>query len=227
MRWSRFRSTHVSLAVASVLLLLAVIGWLVSGDGARLRVGRLTAPAAPVVALPPTSSTPPDPGPPAPEGPGASMPHVAAVPVERFAIESGPFPSSSTADRFEAELNRLGHATVRFRKEDATRLFVVTATGFTSSDEARQLARELGRGTVLERAGIMEVVIGQHPSLGEAVAVARPLRARGLEVRVSEAVAPSVVYHVRYGQFDRRGDAQAFRESLALRGIHGRVVKVR
>jgi hypothetical protein len=59
------------------------------------------------------------------------------------------------------------------------------------------------------------------------VAAARPLRARGFEVRVSEALAPSGEYHLRYGQFTRRADAQAYREALARRGIASRVVKVR
>jgi hypothetical protein len=116
---------------------------------------------------------------------------------------------------------------VRFRKEDTTRLYVVTATGFFSTDEARQAVRELGRGTVVEEAGIVEVILGRHPSLAEAVAAARPLRARGFEVRVNEALAPGTQYHIRYGQFSRRADAQAYREALAQRGIRSRVVKVR
>jgi hypothetical protein len=116
---------------------------------------------------------------------------------------------------------------VRFRKEDTTRLFVITATGFASSDEARQAARELGRGTVVEEAGVTEIVLGRHRSLAEAVAAARPLRARGFEVRVNEALTTSGQYHIRYGQFARRADAQAYREALARRGIRSRVVKVR
>jgi hypothetical protein len=116
---------------------------------------------------------------------------------------------------------------VRFRREDTVRLFVVTATGFASPDEARQAARELGRGTVVEEAGVAGVVLGRHPSLAEAVAAARPLRARGLEVRVDEALAPSGQYQLRYGQFARHVDAQAYREALARRGIRSRVVKVR
>ena len=151
----------------------------------------------------------------------------AGPPPERFALESGPFPAGEGADRLEAELNRLGHATVRFRKEDTARLFVVTATGFASTEEARQAVREIGRGTVVEEAGNPEVILGRHPSLAAAVAAARPLRARGFEVRVSEALAPSGQYHIRYGQFARRADAQAYREALARRGIVSRVVKVR
>jgi hypothetical protein len=171
--------------------------------------GRLAEPLTP-----PAGGMPLDPRPP-------------ATPPERYTLESGPFTPGDTADRVEAEVNRLGHATVRFRKEDTTRLYVVTATGFFSTDEARQAVRELGRGTVVEEAGIVEVILGRHPSLAEAVAAARPLRARGFEVRVNEALAPGTQYHIRYGQFARRADAQAYREALAQRGIRSRVVKVR
>jgi hypothetical protein len=80
---------------------------------------------------------------------------------------------------------------------------------------------------VVEDAGVAEIVLGRHPSLAEAVAAARPIRARGFEVRVREALAPSFVYHVRYGQFARHADAQAYREALAHRGIQSRVVKLR
>jgi hypothetical protein len=150
------------------------------------------------------------------------------VPVpERYALESGPFPLGEATDRLEAELNRLGHSTVRFRKEDTTQVYVVTATGFASVDEARQAARDLGRGTVVDEAGVPEVVLGRHPSMAAAVAAARPVRSRGFEVRVSEALAPNGQYHIRFGQFVRRADAQAYRDALARRGIVSRVVKVR
>ena len=239
MRWLISRYTHVPLAAASVVVLAAVIAWLLVD---RLAVPwprwrGLATPSPSVVAVPaapgpgegaaPTERAP---GPGQSETPASEAPAVPRPPVptpERFTLESGPFPAGEAADRLEAELNRLGHATIRFRKEDTARLFVVTATGFASADEARQAVREIGRGTVVEEAGNPEVILGRHPSLAAAVAAARPLRARGFEVRVSEALAPSGQYHIRYGQFARRADAQAYREALARRGIVSRVVKVR
>ena len=230
------RYTHVPLAAASVVLLAAVIAWLLVDRlvGPWPRWRGLSLPAPSVVAVPaaPESS---DGVPPAGRAPGPGEPKPAPGPLarppaptpERWALESGPFPAGETADRLEAELNRLGHATVRFRKEDTATLFVVTATGFASADEARQAVREIGRGTIVEEAGTSEVILGRHASLAAAVAAARPLRARGFEVRVSEALAPSGQYHLRYGQFTRRADAQAYREALARRGIASRVVKVR
>ncbi|HEX2500650.1 MAG TPA: SPOR domain-containing protein [Methylomirabilota bacterium] len=235
MRWLISRYTHVPLAAASVVVLAAVILWLLAYrlGGPLPRWLGLSPPSPSVVAIPSgESAVPPEraPGPGQHETPPPGAPVVRSLPapsLERYALESGPFPPGEAADRLEGELNRLGHATVRFRKEDTMRLFVVTATGFASSDEARQAVRELGRGAVVEEAGIPEVVLGRHPSLAAAVAAARPLRARGFEVRVSEALAPSGQYHLRYGQFARRADAQAYREALARRGIVSRVVKVR
>ena len=238
MRWLISRYTHVPLAAASVVVLAVVIGWLLldrlGGPWPQWR-GFATPPPS-VVAIPPGPETgdratsterTPEAGRPAP-APGVPVtPRFPPQAAELYALESGPFAPGEAADRLEGELNRLGHATVRFRREDTARLFVVTATGFASSDEARQAVREIGRGTVVEEGGIPEVVLGRHASLAAAVAAARPLRARGFEVRVSEALVPSGQYHIRYGQFARRADAQAYREALARRGIVSRVVKVR
>jgi hypothetical protein len=232
------RYTHVPLAAASVVVLAAVIVWLLMDRMGTPwpRWPRLATPTPSVVAIPAVpdgaggatpSAVTPGPGPAGVAAPSAAVVPSPPAPADRFALESGPFVPGQAADRLEGELNRLGHSTVRFRKEDTARIFVVTATGFASPDEARQAARELGRGTVVEEAGMAEIVLGRHPSLAEAVAVARPLRARGFEVRVNEALVPSGQYHIRYGQFARRADAQAYREALARRGIESRVVKVR
>jgi SPOR domain len=231
------RYTHVPLAAASVIVLALVIAWLLfdrlGGPWPQWRGFSIPTPSVVAVPAIPDSGGGASPAERAPESfpPMASNappePRPPAPALERYALESGPFTPGDAADRVEGEVNRLGHATVRFRKEDTTRLFVVTATGFLSSDEARQAVRELGHGTVVEEAGIAEVIVGRHPSLAEAVAAARPLRARGFEVRVNEALAPGSQYHIRYGQFARRADAQAYREALAQRGIRSRVVKVR
>lgn len=232
MRWLISRYTHVPLAAASVVLLAAVIAWLLV-DRPWPRWRGLSSPPPAVVAVPAVpdaaDGVPSEraPGPGQPEPPPAPVARPPAPTPERWVLESGPFLAGEPMDKLEAELNRLGHATVRFRKEDTATLFVVTATGFASADEARQAVREIGRGTIVEEAGASEVILGRHASLAAAVAAARPLRARGFEVRVSEALAPSGQYHLRYGQFTRRADAQAYREALARRGIASRVVKVR
>ena len=239
MRWLISRYTHVPLAAASVVVLAVLITWLLADRlaGPWPRWRGLAAPPPSVVAVPATSEAP-DRAASVERGPRSGQvdmavasisltPRPPALPPERYALESGPFPAGEAVDRLEGELNRLGHSTIRFRKEDTAQVFVVTATGFATVDEARQAARDLGRGTVVEEGGVPEVVLGRHPSLAAAVAAARPIRARGFEVRVNEALAPNGQYHIRYGQFVRRADAQAYREALARRGIVSRVVKVR
>ena len=232
------RYTHVPLAVASVVLLLAAITWLLvrrmEGWDSPWSLG---APAPGVVTLP---ATPPDAAPVVPDrrrtpsgrspaarpastrDPGGRVPGA----VERYVLESGPYASPDGADEVEDRLSRLGHATVRFRKQDDHRLYVVTLSGFASREEATEATRLLGRGTVVDGAEPAEVVVSRLPSLGDAVAAARPLRARGFEVHVTEALAPTVIYHLRYGRFEKRADAQALHDELVRSGIRSRVVLV-
>ncbi len=224
MRWLRARYTHVPLAALSLVGLAGVIAGLLVHrfEGLSWPFAR---PSPSVVAIPAdgTGAAADQPA----DQAGSVSPVPLPAPAAEYALESGPLASRDAADRIEAELNRLGHVTVRFLREDTTRLFVVAATGFESADEARRAARELGRGTVVEDAGGIALVLGRHASLADAVAAARPLRARGFEVRVSEALASNALYHIRYGQFARLADAEAYREALERRGIRSRIVKVR
>lgn len=226
------RYAHVPLAVVSLALLLGVIGWLLAD---RLDLLSPTAPPAPPV-VPLAAPAPAEPAarPEAAAGPGArpDAPPPAAPPAPppartRYALESGPFQSAASADRFEDRVSELGHATVRFRSQDTARLYVVAATGFASAGDAEQAARQLGRGTVAEIDGEVELVLERLPSLGDAIAATRLLRAQGLDVRVREAVTPVARYVVRYGQFASRADAEALGRELARQGITSRVVKVR
>jgi hypothetical protein len=215
--------THVPLALASILVLVLVIAWLLSRQ-----VDGLWRVAPPSVAVVPITGPPPDdatPRAPTPLGPGALPP--TRSPGPRFALESGPFTSPEEADRLEERLNHRGHTTVRFRKQEVTRLYVVSLSGFASADEAARIARQLGRGVVASTESGAEVLIERLLSLGEAVAAARPLRDQGWPVRVSEGLSPTVIYHVRYGQFDSRAEAEVLGRELARDGIRGQVVKVR
>lgn len=236
------RYTHVRLMAVSALLLLAIIAWLLAsgGNGLLDPLLRLTAPVAPIVALPPTAPATAPASLAAMPGPKPAAPVEAPVrrslrepssrtsaAGDRYVLESGPLTTPEVADRLEDELNRRGHVTVRFRKQDVTRFYLVAATGFASTEEAKRAVTQIGRGVVVEAAGAAEVLVDRLPSLGEAIAAARPLRARDFEVRVSEAVSPTVVYHIRYGQFGTRAQAQAFSEDLARTGIKSRVVKIR
>ncbi|HEV8307378.1 MAG TPA: SPOR domain-containing protein [Methylomirabilota bacterium] len=241
------RYTHVPLGVVSMLLIVVIIAWLLERrvDGVWDPALRIAAPvraavtiapmpprapeaaAAPVEAPPERATAPAE----APVSPSASMPAPVEVtapapPAERYALESGPFTSAEAADRIEDQLNHLGYATVRFRKQQVRRHYVVAATGFPSLREARRAAAELGRGTVLEADDGLEVQVDTFPTLHEAIAAARALRGRGFEIRLDEDLSPTVIYHVRYGQFQSQAAAHARGEALALFGLTSRVVKV-
>ena len=213
------RSTCATLAIVSLLLLFVSIAWLLAPrmDGVTpVSPVMLTELAGPVEAAAARS-----------QRDSSARARGSTGAPEKYVLESGPFTSLEAADRLEDQLNHLGYATTRFRKQDVTRLYVVTATGFASPEEAEHAARQLGRGAVVKAGGAAEVRVDRLPSLGEAIAVARPLRARGIEVRVSEGVSPTVIYHVRYGRFAKPADAEALSRDLARSGVRSRVVKIR
>jgi cell division protein FtsN len=242
----------VPLGLVSVLLVVAVIAWLLerqvdgvwdpalriagpvpvavtiipvpSGADAAVRDTPAAVPEPPPAPAEPPVRTP-EPPPPLVEPPAVAPP--AEPPAERFVLESGPFMASDTADRVEDQLNRLGFATVRFRKQEVRRLYVVAVVGFPSARDARRAAAELGRGPVVETEDGMEVQLDRLASLHEAIAVARAVRARGFEVRIEQDLSPAVIYHLRYGQFGSQAEAGARSDELALFGLSSRVVKVR
>jgi hypothetical protein len=189
--------------------------------------------ATPVVTIAPQPVPASPEGAAPPTGPGGTPLRVPREstrrpgPAERYVLESGPFASPEAADRVEDELNRRGHATVRFRKPDAPQLHTVSLTGFLSIEEARRAATQVGRGTPVQTATGPEVLLDRLPILGMAIAAARDLRAQGHKVRVSEAPSPALLYHVRYGSFPDSRPAEAVRDELARDGIKSRVVRVR
>jgi SPOR domain len=242
------RYAHVPLGLVSVLLVVVLIAWLLERrvDGvweAALRIAgpvpvavTLAAPlplASPVAAssdVPPAADVlvlPAEPPPVPAPAPVAVAPPLAGPAGERYVLESGPFLSAEAADRVEDQLNHLGYPTVRFRKQEVRRLYVVRAVGLASVGEAQRAADELGRGLVVEGEGGVELIVERLATLGEAIVAARPVRARGFEVRIDDAASPVVIYHVRYGQFASQGVAEARGEELALFGLVSRVVKTK
>ena len=241
------RYAHVPLGGVILLLIVVVIAWLLERrvDGVWDPALRIAVPVPPAVTIAPSPSevgpavaatheastlpvtlgTEPDPIPRV-EEPVRAAAVAPAEPAPQYVLESGPFTSSVVADRLEDQLSRLGYPTIRFRKQEVMRLYVVVATGFDSTQKARRAAAELGRGSVVEVDGAAQVLLDRATSLGEAIAVARPVRARGYEVRVEEKMAPAVIYHIRYGQFDTQAESEARREALAPLGVQSRVVKV-
>ena len=247
------RYAHVPLGLVSVLLVVSLIAWLLERtvDGVwdpALRIAT-PLPAAVTITIPPGPATlanaavpegpplatlpepPVVPAPllaaPEPPAPLAEPPAPPPPPVERYVLESGPFTSSEAADRIEDQLNRLGFSTVRFRKHEMRRLYVVAAIGFPSAREARRAAGDLGRGSVVEGEDGVELLVDRLASLHEAIASGRALRARGFDVRLEEDLSPAVIYHLRYGQFASQAAADTRSGELALFGLASRTVKVR
>ncbi len=239
------RYAHVPVGLVSMLLVIVLIAWLLERrvDGVWEAALRMAAPvpvAVTLAAVPPSVAAA-SPAPPAdpPLAPAASAPAPApvappspappAVPAdpERYVLESGPFLTADAADRVEDQLNHLGYATVRFRKQEVRRLYAVIATGFAGVRDAERAAVDLGRGAVVDGADGVELVVDRAATLGDAIAAARPVRARGLEVRIEAGPRPVVIYHVRYGQFSTQAAAEARGEELALFGLVSRVVKIR
>jgi cell division protein FtsN len=244
------RYTHVPLGVVSVLLVVAIIAWLLERrvDGVWDPALRMAAPVPVAVTLaavpspapgaaeatpawpaePAAPVTPPPPADPPPVATPASPPApVVPPPAERYALESGPFLSAEAADRVEDQLNHLGYPTVRFRTQEVRPVYVVTVTGFASTRDARRVQAEIGRGTVVSGEDGVELQVDRLTALGEAIAAARPVRARGYDVRVDEDLRLTVIYHVRYGQFVTQAAAEARGEELALFGLPSRAVKIR
>ena len=232
------RYAHVPLGLVCLFALVALILWLLEqrvdapwGSTALTQAPHQT--AVPIPAGSPDASGAPaaDSTPDAPSSaPASAPPAVPTGPVladgERYALESGPFTSPESADAREEELNRLGFATIRFRKQDLSRFYVVAASGFASTEVARRVADEVG-GAVVAGADGPELVLPRFPSLREAVAAARMLKTRGAEPRVIEEASPTVIYHIRYGQFTSQAAARSRSEELARLRLENRVVKVR
>ncbi|MGH7318964.1 MAG: SPOR domain-containing protein [Candidatus Rokuibacteriota bacterium] len=228
------RYAHVPLGIVSLLLVVAIIAWLLERrvDGIWEPALLIAAPIPPVVSIASPGLSRSDP--PVPdsarglrEPTATSPPPGYAARTERYALESGPFRSAETADQREDELNRLGFATIRFRKQDVTRLYVIAATGFATVPDAERATVELGGGTVAQADHGTEVVLHRVASLHEAVAAARSLRDRGFEARVGEEASPTVIYHIRYGQFTNQAAAHARSQEMAQLGLSNRVLKVR
>jgi hypothetical protein len=246
------RYAHVPLGLVSMLLIVSIIAWLLERrvDGVwdpALRIANpvpvavtiTPVPAGADAAVPEPPPVPPSvpeslplapPGPTSPasdRGSGAPSPTAGESPAERYVLESGPFTSAETADRIEDQLNRLGFSTVRFRKQQVRRLYVVTVVGLASVRDARRAAAELGRGSIVETDDGIELVVDRLPALSDAIAASRAMRARGFDVRADEDWSPAVIYHLRYGQFGSQAAAHTRSEELGLFGLASRIVKIR
>lgn len=174
----------------------------------------------------PVQSAAPQPGR-APAAPDASTaPARRASPTPRYALEVGPFLAAEAADQMEDLLNRLGYATIRFRTREVTRHYRVSLEGYDSVETAKRVVADLGRGRVVQTpGGGAHVEVTKAASLKEAVAAGRALQRQGYQPRIVSTESPTVIYHVRYGQFVSESEARTRGRELELFGIESRVVR--
>ncbi|MBI2460034.1 MAG: hypothetical protein HYV61_00625 [Candidatus Rokubacteria bacterium] len=226
-RVRRYADVALGLAVVALLVLLVVAGLGRRLDGVfRPSPPRVLLPAPAEVAVPPQAPTPATgpatDRPAAPGGPPAEGDASAA----RYALEAGPFLAAEAADRMEELLNRLGYATIRFRKQEVTRHYRVTVEGLDSLDGAKRVVAALGRGTIVEApGGGGHVEVTKAASLREAVVAGRALKERGYEIRIVSTESPTTIYHVRYGQFLSEDEARGRGRELEHLGVESRVVR--
>jgi len=223
-RVRRYADLPLAIGVVTLLVLLvvALLGHRLEGVWGSSRP-RGIAPAA--IEIPSLAATPTPP--PAPEPPARPEAQARpAAPALRYALEAGPFLAAEAADQMEELLHSLGYATIRFRAQDVTRHYRVILEGFDSAEAARRAVAELGRGTLTETpAGQVQIEVTTAASLKEAIAAGRALRQRGYEARIVSTESPTVIYHLRYGQFLSESEARARGRELERLGIEGRVVR--
>jgi len=226
-RVRRYADLSLGLAVVTLLVLLTA-----AGLGRRLDGVFGPSPPRAVLSVPAEVAAPPEAPTPA-TGPAANRAAAPGGPpaegdasAARYAMEAGPFLAAEAADRMEELLNRLGYATIRFRKQEVTRHYRVTVEGLDSLEGAQRVVAALGRGTVVEApGGGVHVEVTKAASLREAVVAGRALKARGLEIRIVSTESPTTIYHVRYGQFLSEDEARGRGRELEQLGVESRVVR--
>jgi succinoglycan biosynthesis transport protein ExoP len=165
-----------------------------------------------------------------PAGGATGRPRV--EPVQRFAVEFGPFATAAEAERVERALSEAGHPTVRFRRRSGGNLFAVVVERLPARRDAEQLAaalaeQGLGEAAVVGSDDAPAVRVGEPLPLRAAVQLAEQLRARGHLVRLAAQPGEAAAFIVRHGNFDSRREAEERAADLARLGFPNHVVRVR
>jgi capsular exopolysaccharide synthesis family protein len=159
----------------------------------------------------------------------------AAVPPEesaRYAVEVGPFASTTDAERMERSLNEAGRQTVRFRQEAGTAVYAALLEGLADERQAQALVAQLrdegfADVTLVGGRPPLAVRVGDVQLLRGAVQIAERLRALGHHVRLASQPGDAVSYVIRHGSFTSRGEAEEQVAELARQGLSVHVVRVR
>ncbi|MBI4636045.1 MAG: hypothetical protein HY727_06805, partial [Candidatus Rokubacteria bacterium] len=184
----------------------------------------------------PAAQAPPRVAPPTPERPAPGKDTAAAsAPVPdpaRFAVELGPFPVASAAERVERQLNEAGFQTVRFRQQSADAVYAVWIGQPPGVRDAQALVATLrGQGfadaSVLGGPDALGVRVGDPLPLVGAVQLAERLKAKGHEVRVTALPGQETTFVIRHGNFAAREEAEAKSRELHRLGLPNQIVRVR
>jgi polysaccharide biosynthesis transport protein len=184
-----------------------------------------TPPAAgPAVAVTPPS--PPLTAAPAPSPTAARTPAVV-----RFAVEFGPFVTTTDAERIERQLIQAGHQTARFRQQTGAGLYSVLLERLPAGRDATTLVatlREQGfADAAVARQDPPAIRLGEPLALRGAVDLAERARALGHPVRVAAQPGEAVAYVIRHGNFASRLEAETRAEELGRLGLPSQVIQVR
>jgi hypothetical protein len=169
---------------------------------------------------------------PAPETRSPAPSTVAPPPAEgatRFAVEFGPFPTASEAERVERQLSQAGHQTVRFRQQTGAALYAVLIERVADPESLIDTLREQGfADAVLVRNGAgPSVRVGEPMVLRGSVQLAEKLRAQGHQVRIAAQPGEAITFVIRHGNFASRDEAERRSGDLSRLGLPNHVVRVR
>jgi cell division protein FtsN len=151
---------------------------------------------------------------------------------ERYAVEIGNFVSSPDADRVEAQLNRAGFATVRFRHDAAATLYSVIVEPVAGAEEAASVVDSLRRGgfpDAVARGGRrgFSVRVGDPEPFRLAIQLASRLRQTGFQAWLAPQPGSPPRITLRHGSFATPREAEATSREVTQLGLANEVIRVK
>lgn len=225
-----------------VLVALAVVGgavaftvgWLEGPVHARVLVVPAGAPAAEPAATAGTLVDAPSARSQGPAARGLSSASRAdrQQPAPRYAVELGPFASTTDAERVERALADAGRPTVRFVPQPGAAVYTVLIEDLADERQARALITDLREhglpeATLVGARPPFAVRAGDAQPLRGAVQVGERLQAQGHRVRLVTRASDAEACVIRHGSFASRDEAEAQAVALSRQGMAGHVVRVR
>jgi len=184
------------------------------------------APARPAAAV----TTPAPSQAPAPSPSAAKTPAPTVGPT-RFAVELGPFPATTDAERVERQLTQAGLPTARFRQQTGAGLYAVLIERLPAGRDAQALTTTLHEQGFADAAVVRQdppaVRLGEPLPLRGAVDLAERARGLGHAVRIAAEPGEAIAYMLRHGNFASRAEAETKAAELGRLGLSPQVIQVR